>query len=478
MKLEYFNEPLLHFAAGRHVCPRKGIAAYGVFDRDTPSRNPMVNVGAVGTGFCLQKFRDWIDLCAGRIGGPESARQPRLFPAFPGTRADGAFYTNFHHGNDLARQIPQREVGRIVGIDKRADRISMSVELFYEHIAFLTENRDVDVIVCIVPDQLFDAVAGSGDVGADEMQPDDDSGERASVDETNFRRALKARALHLACPLQLVRELTFDSDTPTQQDKATKAWNLWTALYYKSGPKVPWRIPRYDGSPHTSCAIGIAFYQSRDRKELQTSLAQVFDEMGTGIILRGTPVEIGKHDRVPKLSREQAHDLVLKALNEYHVALHSYPARVVVHKSAKFRQDEREGIVAAAEKCGVQMMDFVTLLPSNVHLYRSGNYPPYRGTVLHLDDHRHVLYTRGSVWYYQTYPGLYIPRPIEYRLVKCDSSPAAIGREILALTKLNWNNTRIDGKYPITLGCARVVGEILKYVSEDEVPPSRYAYYM
>jgi len=117
-------------------------------------------------------------------------------------------------------------------------------------------------------------------------------------------------------------------------------------------------------------------------------------------------------------------------------------------------------------------------MDSKFRLYRDGNYPPYRGTFIKIDDERHLLYTRGAVWYYQTYPGLYVPQPLELRIVKSEESPSFIAEEILGLTKMNWNNTQFDGKYPVTLGCARKVGEIMKYLNDSEVPQVRYGYYM
>lgn len=87
-------------------------------------------------------------------------------------------------------------------------------------------------------------------------------------------------------------------------------------------------------------------------------------------------------------------------------------------------------------------------------------------------------YTRGSIWYYKTYPGMYIPQPLELRVVRSEQSPAFLAREILGLTKMNWNNTQLDGKYPITLSCARKVGEIMKYLDEHDRPQIRYGYYM
>ena len=42
-----------------------------------------------------------------------------------------------------------------------------------------------------------------------------------------------------------------------------------------------------------------------------------------------------------------------------------------------------------------------------------------------------------------------------------DESPARICDEIMALTKMNWNNTQFDRKLPNTIECARNVGSIL-----------------
>jgi argonaute-like protein implicated in RNA metabolism and viral defense len=63
--------------------------------------------------------------------------------------------------------------------------------------------------------------------------------------------------------------------------------------------------------------------------------------------------------------------------------------------------------------------------------------------------------------------------------VESDESPSVICSEILALTKMNWNNTQFDGKYPITLQCARRVGDIMKYLGENDAEPQiSYSFYM
>ena len=59
-----------------------------------------------------------------------------------------------------------------------------------------------------------------------------------------------------------------------------------------------------------------------------------------------------------------------------------------------------------------------------------------------------------------------------------NESHKTIAAEILALTKMNWNNTQLDNAMPITIKAARQVGEILKYVPDDAYLESNYCYYM
>lgn len=473
MKLEHIAEPRLQFANGDHVCPRRGITAFGSFDRSMGTRRTDVILGGVGSATCNEALSRWVAKCSTEIPGNPEANQPNLRVGFPGVNLGHGFDAVLKFSADLARTIRKSEIDEIVAISDRWNRVTKAIDLYYEHIKFLAQNRPVDVIVCVVPDALFKAVA-SNTRGCGEETLD------ASVEvtsELNFRRALKARAMHLGKPLQLMRAGSLESNKRGQQDDATKAWNFCTAVYYKAGPRVPWKLEADEHRP-TSCAVGIAFYRSRDRQVLNTSLAQIFDELGNGLILRGTPIDMSRDDRVPHLTANQAYDLLTAALNEYRVALRAYPARIVVHKSSNFSADEVDGLTRAARDLLIDTVDLVTVMDSKLRLFRDGLYPPYRGTRVEIDESRHILYTRGSVWYYQTYTGLYIPQPLELRIVRSEESPSFIAKEILGLTKMNWNNTQFDGKYPVTLGCARKVGEIMKYLEEGDTPQIRYGFYM
>jgi hypothetical protein len=472
MKLEFLSEPRLIFANGEHICPRRGISAYGVFDQTQETRRGEIYVGGVGSSECMEMLGNWLDRCRAGIDSPKDAKQENLKLPFCGFSQEGGYGADIRFSSELARPLKNSDIAEVIAIKSGVERIQAAIDLYYENIKFLAQNRHVDVIVCVMPEKLYKAIS------TDEASGEETLEESKAREELNFRRALKARSMSLGKPLQLIRQVNLDSTKfAGQQDDATKAWNFCTALYYKSGPTIPWKL-KQESSRVTSCAVGIAFYRSRDRQTLCTSLAQIFDELGNGLILRGTPVQIDKDDRVPRLTAQQSHDLITAALHEYRIALRNFPARVVVHKSSNFTAEEIDGIENAARELRVDAVDFVTILDSRFRLFRDGNYPPFRGTLARIDDSRMLLYSRGSVWYYQTYPGMYVPQPIELRVVKSEVSPMHIAREILGLTKMNWNNTQFDGKYPVTLGCARKVGEIMKYLNESDTPQVRYGYYM
>ena len=335
----------------------------------------------------------------------------------------------------------------------------------------MAENRRVDVVVCVIPDDLFESLTKTNSKVS--------AGENDNTIEHNFRRQLKATSMHLRVPLQLVLESTLTTKKKAQniQDIASRSWNFFTALYYKGNKTIPWRLEEEEHKPKT-CYIGIGFYKSRDKTSISTSLAQVFDEFGHGVILRGSPVSIDKKDRRPFMSENQAFELLDMALSEYDHALMQMPARVVIHKTSNFRDSEIKGFNEALSSARIRVKDYVSVLSSDIKLFNTENYPPPRGTLLTISENRSVLYTRGFVDFYKTYPGMYVPSPLDIRLFEHDSSLDDICKEILGLTKMNWNNTQLDGRLPITLECAKRVGNIMKYVDENEKPQASYAFYM
>ncbi len=73
---------------------------------------------------------------------------------------------------------------------------------------------------------------------------------------------------------------------------------------------------------------------------------------------------------------------------------------------------------------------------------------------------------------------MYVPRPLEFLVARSETPLEQLAKEVLSLSKLNWNNTQFDGGEPITLRAARRVGDILKCVPDGGVVQPSYRFYI
>jgi len=249
-----------------------------------------------------------------------------------------------------------------------------------------------------------------------------------------------------------------------------------TALYYKAGGS-PWRLVR-DPRELTTCYIGISFFRSLDGQDIYTSTAQVFNERGDGIIVRGGAARYYQEDRQVHLGSEAAAELMQRALERYRREHRTPPARVVAYKTSSFNDAELEGFRSATDRERISSTELISLRRSDIQFFRDGAYPTLRGTCLHLSNKTTVMYTRGSVPFFETYPGMYVPQALACDFKHTERSAAVLATEILALTKMNWNNTQFDGAYPICIRAAKQVGKILRYIDTDREVEQRYSYYM
>lgn len=478
MKADYLHEPELEFGAGGHIDIRFGLMNYGPLDVERPTAPRPIRVGCVGTAETLEGLNDWLERCRQEIAAKPS-RSPNLFPRFPGFNLDVAFRSTLLCDKQTQRQLSSGVLRDVLTTRGQRVAIGDAVSVFLQEMRNLVENSNVDVFLIAPPAQLDRGMAE-----ANEREDGQRGGySPVTTGSPSFHDLLKARAMPLAKPLQLVFPATYGGrvrrqrlDRPQLQDEATRAWNLHTALYYKAGG-IPWRLLR-DPLALTSCFLGVSFFESADREMLHTSVAQIFNERGEGIIVRGAQAAVSKADRQPHLTEKDAYDLFADALRRYRDEHHALPARVVIHKTSNFSPAEVAGFVQCATAHLIDSVDLVTLARSSTRLFRAGAYPPLRGTVLLTDDGLCFAYTRGSVDFYAVYPGLYVPRPLQLRIERSDQTPRFLAREVLELTKLNWNSTQFDNSDPITVRAARQVGAILKHVGNNEVIQHRYGYYM
>jgi len=114
----------------------------------------------------------------------------------------------------------------------------------------------------------------------------------------------------------------------------------------------------------------------------------------------------------------------------------------------------------------------------NIKVFRHGQKAPLRGTMMELGPGNFVLYTKGYVPFLGCYPGPRVPDPLEVVEHIGDTTAEALAREILALSKLNYNSADYGARSPITLRFADRVGEILSELPEEVNPPADDHWYM
>jgi hypothetical protein len=492
MKIDFLDEPELEFAGeGRHIDMRFGLTRYGPLDLGSDGRPTRIKVGLVGSAQTVERCRDWIERCRDEIPAAET-KQPHLRPRFPGYNADVAFRSTLVMTDQLTREIPRSRLDALQSMPATGGAVSAAVELLDEELRYLVEMASPQVVLLALPPELLQATEpperprrGQPD-DEPEYEEEEEDARRGPVD---LHHMLKVRAMAAGTPIQLLRPGTIGipetrlrrrrGATPrTLQDEATRAWNLHSALYYKANG-LPWRLAR-DSRERDACYVGVAFYRSLGGPALDTSVAQVFNERGEGVIVRGGAAKVDRDgDRSPHLSGQDAFTLLKEALDRYRLTHGNMPARVVIHKSSRFSAEETDGFVRAGRERGIDSFDLVSVPPRmTTRLFRSAEYPPLRGTFLSMDDRAHILYTRGGVEFFETYPGMYIPRPLYLRCDYTEKTPRSLATEALGLTKMNWNDTQFDGHYPITLAAAHRVRAILRCVGPRDRMEAAYRFYM
>jgi hypothetical protein len=469
MNIFSVEEPELEFGGSqKYIDIRYGLMAHGPLDllSDLAPRN--IRLGLVGTSESIEGFVAWLEKCSRGIEAKPS-KQPNLFPSFPSLDGKTAFNCDFITQASLQRAVSRQKFLLLATTESIEKRIVKAVDVFASEIEYLAENSKPDVIVCAFPLELIEIL--------------DDPKQTTPY---NFHDSLKARVMSSRVPIQIVLPSLYDPSKAkrqrktglarTLQDEATRAWNIYCALYYKAGGS-PWRLKR-DSADLDTCFVGVSFYRSLDRSVLSTSIAQVFNERGEGVVIRGAVAKVSREDRQAHLAEEDAFDLLRGALARYKQEHRNLPARLALHKTSSFSEEELSGFRQALAEAEIEIYDFLNLRKSSLRLYREGVYPPLRGTVLDLVDGEILVYTRGSVPFFETYPGMYVPRPLRANIVYSENTVRFLSREILALTKLNWNSTQFDGGEPVTIQAARDVGKVLRFCGPDDPIAFRYSFYM
>ncbi len=295
--------------------------------------------------------------------------------------------------------------------------------------------------------------------------------------DLDFHNIIKAIGLKYQKPTQLVTERTWTQEEGKTQDPSMVAWNFSVGLYYKA-TGIPWKV--VDLCPGT-CYAGVGFYPDNIAQGgyMGVSMAQIFLHTGQSYVLRGQPFPWDfNQDRNPHLNKNHASALMMEIVNEYKNHMGQEPQRIVIHKSTEFDKEELEGFNEGAKI--ILDKNFICISRKDVRFYTDDQYPVVRGTVISVSNNEHFLYTSGFIPALNTYPGSQVPTPLYVKLYDCDSTYEQLLTEIMAFSKLDWNNAEFCSKLPITLKVSHRVGIILAEARARKIQnlPKQYRFYM
>ena len=93
MKYNYIKEPRLIFGDdNKHVCARKGIATYGVYDKSALTRKKEIILGVVGSAEDLEAFARLMERMKSPIISEKAEHKKNLFTDFCGFNDSTGFY--------------------------------------------------------------------------------------------------------------------------------------------------------------------------------------------------------------------------------------------------------------------------------------------------------------------------------------------------------------------------------------------------
>lgn len=516
----HLGEPLLVFGDGqRESDPKTGLALHKPYDLRTPGRRNQIRLGIIGTGAMIDATHAWIERCTRRVmpvgmrrekgGVVAKPMDATAYPPFPGLAA--VFDADFAVGDNMVATLTDAEIAAVLQAEFFEQKVTRLIELIVGRLAVLAEGMQApDVVIialptevrkqCTIPshhktrskqprtlatalkaaldkehesgqDSLFD-VAAAHNVDIAAMVAAE---EEAETEQAVFRHGLKAHAMVHGIPVQLAWQVTLQGG-PAVEDDATRAWNFWTGIYYKSGG-IPWRVT---GLERGTCYVGIAFYRDRHDGTLRTSMAQAFSDQGEGVVLRSEPFKWSptRKSKSPHLPSDLASDLMTRVISAYEAWHHQPPSRIVVHKWQRYYEEEKAGFLEAITKAGIHSYDLIAFGNRGIRFFRAGAEPALRSTMITLAPDNALLYTRGYVPYLGEYPGMRVPRPIEVVEHYGSSAMKKLCEEILALTKMDWNSAVYAGKDPITTAFSEDVGQILAEMPPGVQPRPTYRFYM
>ncbi len=510
-ELRRLEEPRIMFGYDQAVeDPRDGLSLFGPLDE---GKLYGVRAGVVGTADGIARLRRWVAGIQGPVASSKGERWERSHPSFPGFEA--VFRIPWRPEPVTAIEVPAEEIGGTVFIDDAFQRVYRTVDVYAERIiqAIQEDETAVDIWYVVIPEIVYKYCRPKSAVESDlatsveleypvpylkglGAQPSlyeaDNTASLPYQYELDFHNQLKARLLEYKVATQIVRETTIAHwdflnafGRPIRKLDGLEpdiAWHLATAAFYKTGGR-PWKIA---GIREAVCYIGLVFKRDHTSKDERSACcaAQMFLDSGDGLVFKG---DVGPwyapSTKEFHLDRQSAKELVQIALRSY-AEKHGgrVPRELFLHGRVRFNYEEwagfRDAVSSATNLVGVRIHE-----SKDIKIFRVGRHPVLRGLTYVRDPRTAYLWTKGFTPRLATYPGREVPNPILIDVCKGEAPIETVLKDVLALTKVNYNACKFSDGIPVTLRFADQIGEILTAGpsharTPHKPPPLQFKYYI
>lgn len=501
-RLVHVPEPALAFGFGQTAeHPKDGLFLFGP---PTSNQNPArMDVGVIGTPQGIARYEHWVRTLGSTIAAPEKGKEENKM-MWPGFQA--VFGVPWPVKPFATCLIDGKELSRRIRIEDRHEAIFEAVGVYADVLRKFLHEEDArpQLWFAIVPEETFRfgrpksfvprdqrerSTSTIGPKGAKSilrngsMFPEEIEAAAIYEYELNFHNQLKARVLDTDQVIQVVRESTLVPDEFEEgsrrslQDPASVAWNLSTTSFYKAGGR-PWRIAEIrDGV----CYVGLVFKRIENAKGRDNACcgAQMFLSTGEGVVFKGAVGPwYSETEKSFHLDREKAAELMTLVVEAYEGIHGRPPQELFIHGQTWFDAEEWAGFSSTVPD-RTKLVGVRIRRQNEVKLFRFGSKPVLRGTAMISASGRMAyLWTAGFTPRLDTYPGREVPNPLTVDIARGDADIEQVLSDLMALTKLNFNNADFSDGLPVTLRFADLVGEILTAGPTDPKAPLPFKFYI
>lgn len=467
------SEPLLAFDSTDvtqvAVNPLVGLRDFGPFSsRLSDSFGGMIRIALLAPGDDLKRLRSQLN----ELVHPHQPKERRPYlPAWPGFESvfrvklgpadpsaqvplPATLDSDLQSASDPRHHLAQALVDGLRKLDLVRDRFDVVVFYLPQRFEPLFEDRDTDF-------DLHDTV--------------------------------KAVAAQLGLTTQIVTDQAL-----SYRCRASVAWRLGIAFYAKAG-WIPWKLSTQQlplDSDSVYIGLSYALRTGADGSTVfVTCCSQVFDSDGGGMEFVAYDVGQGTDPNNPYLSRHDMRLVMARSLALYqdrHAG--RSPRELVVHKQTPFQEQEVAGCIDAWGATTNLSCVNITRPPWRgvaLDAPRSNDgranpaYAVPRGTAFQLDDRSVLLWIGGNAPlatlsgkdnYFQGGKG--IPRPL---LLTRDAGAGPlhhVAAQVLALSKMDWNNDSLYDGLPCTVRYAGVLARTIKHMPNLAPHPYDYRLFM